>query len=327
MDTTTTTVDVSSDVEFEAEESVNARDTRIEQLLDSWQLSYELEANYPIGKVKLNEGVQIRLKDHRAPSTAIDEYVTHLRHGAIFPPIVVTTNGFLVDGNTRVAACQKLERKTFPAYKVKFQILGQAKMLGAALNQMGGYRLTEEEIVVAAEAYMREGYKDEAIARALGKSMSHIRNVRRDRLFREAAQRTGVAEIEIPKPVRMHLAGIQHDEPFRAAVEAYAKAKPTIKDIGALVDRIDKTRSDAEALAAVNETLKQWGPVTGAPPNSAKAVSRTRGKQALASVKKLLELAEAEPTEVVLPDDAEALALWQRLSVVVTQVLAQYVKS
>jgi ParB-like chromosome segregation protein Spo0J len=314
------------DFDLEGEELVTARDTRIEQLLDAWQLSYELEPNCVLSKVKLNEGVQIRLEEHRAPSTAVDEYVTHMKHGAVFPPIVVTSNGFLVDGNTRLKACAKLERKTFPAYKVKFAILGQAKMFGAALNQMGGYRLTEEEIVVAAEAYMREGYKDEAIARALGKSMSHIRNVRRDRLYREAAQRTGVAELEIPKPVRLHLAGIQHDEPFKAAVEAVAKAKPAAKDVGALVDRIENTRSDAEALAVVQETSSKWGPVTGAPPNSAKSVSRTRGKQALASIRKLLELAEAQPDEVVLPDDTEARELWQRLSTVVSQVLAHYVK-
>lgn len=313
-------------LEFEGDDPVTARDTRIEQLLESWQLSFELEPEFVLAKVKHSEGVQIRLEPHRAPTTAVDEYVTHMRHGAVFPPIVVTTNGFLVDGNTRMAACKKLERKTFPAYKVKFAILGQAKMFGAALNQMGGYRLTEEEVVVAAEAYMREGYKDEAIARALGKSMSHIRNVRRDRLYREAATRTGVAALEIPKPTRLHLAGIQHDEPFKAAVEAVAKAKPTIKDVGALVDRIENTRSDAEALAAVQEMAKQWGPITGAPPNGAKSVSRTRGRQALTHVHKLLELAEADPIDVVLPDNADAAALWQRLSVVTTQVLAHYVK-
>jgi ParB-like chromosome segregation protein Spo0J len=313
-------------LEFDEEESVPSRDTRIEQLLDSWNLSYELEPNYPITKVKDNEGVQIRLPDHRAPTAAVDDYVTHMKHGAIFPPIVVTANGFLVDGNTRLRACLKLGRKVFPAYKVKFAVLAHAKMVGAALNQMGGYRLTEEEVVVAAEAYMRDGAKDEAIARALGKSMSHIRNLRRDRLYRDAAARTGVAELEIPKPVRLHLAGIQHDEPFKAAVEAYAHAKPAIKDIGALVDRIEKTRSDAEALAAVQEAKQQWGPITGAPPNSAKSVSPTKGKQALAHIRKLLDLAEAEPTDVVLPQNADAFALWQRLNVVVTQVLAQYVK-
>jgi hypothetical protein len=322
----TDTAVIPAPLEFE-DDTVGTRDTRIEQLLDTWHLSYELEAEYPLAKVRDNEGVQIRLPEHRAPSDAVDEYVTHMKHGALFPPIVVTTNGSLVDGNTRLRAALKLGRKTFPTYKVKFAILGQAKMVGAALNQMGGHRLTEAEVVVAAEAYIREGYNDQAIARALGKSMTHIRNVRRDRLYHEAAARTGVAEIDIPKPVRRQLAGIQHDEPFKAAVEAYAYAKPAVKDVGVLVDRIEQTRSDAEAIAAVQDTLKQWGPVTGAPPKSAKSVSRTRGKQALAHVRKLLELAEAQPTEVVLPDNAEAVDLWQRLSAVATQVLAQYVKS
>jgi len=312
------------DLDFE-DETALIRDTRIEQLLEEWRLPFDLDQQFPLARLRIDDATQIRSEAHRAPATTGDQYVTHMKHGASFPPIVVGTNAMLVDGNTRVEACRKLGMKTFPAYKVKFPQLGIARMIGAALNQMGGDRLSEEEIVVAAEVMMGEGYGDEAIARTLGRSVSHVRNVRRDRTFRDAATRTGVSNVAVPKAVQRVLASIPHDEPFKAAVEAVGRAKPAVKDVIALVDRISKTRSDAEALAAIRATEEQWGPVTGPPPHP-RSLSRSKAKQALKTVRALLDFAEADPACVVLPDDAEAAELWRRLGVVVVQVQALYVK-
>src|SRR5262245_30248650 len=155
-------------VETELEFDEMARDTRAEALFAEWGLSYELDPHFPLMRLKIEAATQIRIEAHRAPSNTVEQYMTHMRHGASFPPIVVASNGMLVDGNTRVAACQRLNQKTFPAYKVKFPHLGIAKMIGAALNQMCGDRLTDEEIITAAEVMMSEGYADEAIARTLG---------------------------------------------------------------------------------------------------------------------------------------------------------------
>src|SRR5580765_7261354 len=97
----------------ENEDSEMARDTRIEALLTEWKLPFELKQEFLITRIKISEGVQSRAEEHRASSTSVDEYTTHLRHGATFPPIVITNNGLLVDGNTRLAACGRLERRTF----------------------------------------------------------------------------------------------------------------------------------------------------------------------------------------------------------------------
>jgi ParB-like chromosome segregation protein Spo0J len=311
-------------LEFE-DEPVVTRDTRIEQVLEDWHLSYELDQQFPLARLRVEDATQIREQAHRAPSSTVEQYHTHMKHGAVFPPIVISSNGFLVDGNTRVEACKRLGQKTFPAYKVKFPHLGMAKMLGAALNQMGGDRLSDGEIVIAAECMMREQYGDEAIARSLGRSVSHIRNVRRDRAFREAAERTGVMQLSVPKAVQRQLATIAHDEPFKAAVELVSRAKPAGKDVGALVERIEQTRSDAEALAVIQTTETQWGPVTGPPPHPPTR-SRSKGKAALKKVQELLALAEAQPADIVLPNDEAAADAWRRLGTVVTQVLALYVK-
>jgi len=309
---------------LDIDEDTAARDTRIERLFETWNLPFELEPNFALAKIKVTPETQIRTAEHRAPSAAVQEYVTHMKHGAIFPPIVLTSSGHLVDGNTRVRAAQELSRKFFPAYIVKFPHLGQARLIGAALNQMGGDRLTAEEIVVAAEAMMSEGYGDDAIARTLGRSTQHVRNVRRDQQFREAAERTGLADVVVPKQMARVLANIRHDEPFKAAVQAVVAAKPSAKDAAALVDKIEKTRSDAEALAVIEGTAQQWGPVTGPPPHG-RSLSRSKAKKALSLVKALVALTET-PADLVLPDRADAAELWNTLNRLSTNVCALYVR-
>src|SRR5262245_43104862 len=325
METSTAATDSAVDVDLGFDEESVVKDTRVEQWLNEWRLPFELDQQFPIARVKVETAVQIREEAHRAPSSTVDQYFTHMKHGAIFPPVVVSSNGLLVDGNTRLEAARRNGLKTFPAYKVKFPHLGMAKMIGAALNQMGGDRLTDEEIVTAAEAMMAEQYGDEAIARTLGRSVSHVRNVRRDRMFRQSAERTGVANLTVPKAAQRILAGIQHDEPFKAAVEVVSRAKPSAKDISTLVNKIEQTRSDADALATIRTIESQWGPLAGPPPNQ-KSVSRTKAKAALKHVRALLELAEAQPIEVVQADDQEAAEVWRRLSTVSAQVVALYVK-
>lgn len=311
------------DVPLDLGDDPMPRDTRIEQLLEEWNLPFELELQFPLGRLRLDDATQIRSEVHRAPSATVEQYVTHMKHGAKFPPIVIGVNGMLVDGNTRVQACRKLGIKTFPAYKVKFPVLSQAKLIGAAINQMGGARLSDEEIVIAAEAMMAESYADEAIARTLGRSISHVRNVRRDRMFREAAERVGMSHVQVPKHIARALAGIQHDEPFKAAVEIVSRAKPSVKDATTLVNKIEQTRSDAEALAAIRTVETQWGPVTGPPP-SPKSLSRNQAKKALVHVQALLEAGEGAPDTLMLPDDMNARELWLRLNVLTTKLLALY---
>ena len=309
--------------ELPSEDDTAMRDTRVEQLLEEWNLSYELDPALPLSRVRDEEAVQIRNASHRAPKATVEQYMVHMRHGAKFPPIVVTSTGLLVDGNTRLAACQQLKLKTYPAYKVKFPLLPIAKMVGAALNQMGGDRLSDEEIVVAAEAMMAQEYPDEAIARALGRSVNHVRNVRKDRTFREAAERTGLTNVRIAKKTQRILAGIQHDEPFKAAVALVERAKPSEKDTVVLVQRIDNTRSDAEALSAIEVIGTEWGKPVGPPPGGQRSLSRTKAKKALGYAKALLAVSD-EPASLVLVDDEDSLHVYEQLNVLVTKIVAAY---
>lgn len=309
-----------------------SRDMRIEGLLTEWNLDFEFDAEYPLRKIDAdyNES-QVRLPDHRAPRDTVEEFTAQMRGqlalGRLaFPPIVLTHNGRLIDGNTRKAAAAQNGLETFPAYLVKLPRPDFGLMIGAALNQMGGKRLTAEESYAAAEKMMREGYPDDAIARTLGRSTQMVRNYRRERRYNEAADRTGVAALSITRSAQRHLADITHDEPFKAAAQLVSNAKPGQKDVQELVEKVSSARSEREEMAIVDEYSKKWK-TAGPPPAAAR---RAPNKAALAAARKVdavlaIVTPAAELAPAALRGDLEPK--WQRLHELSGQVLAAFAEA
>src|SRR5262245_15034766 len=188
------------------------RDVRIEGLLREWGIDFTFDDEHPLKKVDATfDESQVRLAEHRAPRDTTDEYEMQMRNGALFPPIVVTHNGRLIDGNTRKAAAERLGHETFPTYVVRLPQANYGPMLGAALNQMGGKRLTSDEALIAAEVMIRAGHSDEAIARTLGRSRAAVQNYRREKRYKDAAERTGIEGLAVTRGAQRHLAQIGHD--------------------------------------------------------------------------------------------------------------------
>jgi len=245
------------------------RDVRVESLLRDWNLEFEFDPEYPLKKVDTTEGdLQVRDVGHRAPTETVEEYATQMRGGALFPPMILNHKGRMIDGNTRLGAAQRIGDETFPAYLVKLPRLDFGPMIGAAINQMGGKRLTPEESLAAAEKMMKEGYADEAIARALGRSTSMVRNYRRERRFAEAAKRLDLGDVKIARGAQRHLAGITHDEPFKRAATLTAAAKVAPKDVQTMVAKVADARSEREELEVIAEYEQKFKPA-GPPPHRA----------------------------------------------------------
>jgi len=57
--------------EEEEEEDTIIRDTRVEQLLESWNLTFELDENLPLARVKIEDATQIRLVQDRGEHTVL----------------------------------------------------------------------------------------------------------------------------------------------------------------------------------------------------------------------------------------------------------------
>jgi hypothetical protein len=242
------------------------RDMRTESLLREWNIDFEFDPEFAIRKLDTEyDDSQVRRIEHRAPQENVNEYAIQMRAGAIFPPMVATHNRRLIDGNTRKGACDVNGVETFPVYLVKLPQASYGPMLGAALNQMGGKRLTDDEAFLAAETMIRNGHADEAIARTIGKSPQSIRNYRRQTRFKDAAERTGVAEVKVTATAQRALADIKLDEPFKEAVQLVSAVKLPPRDVQELVEKIGNTHSEAQALEVIEEARTKLAPA-GPPP-------------------------------------------------------------
>jgi hypothetical protein len=113
---------------------------------------------------------------------------------------------------------------------------------------------------------MRNGHADEAIARTIGKSIGSIRAYRRQTRYKDAAERTGVADVKIQATSQRALADISLDEPFHEAVLLVSTLNLSPSDVQEMVRRIDETRSEAQALEVIDEFRKKHG-VAGPPPH------------------------------------------------------------
>jgi ParB-like chromosome segregation protein Spo0J len=309
------------------EEALAGEDTRIEGLLQEWGLGFDFEPEYPLRKVDADyEDAQVRELSHRAPQETTEEFTNQMRGQLqqgrlLFPPVVLTHNGRLIDGNTRKAAAERLGLETLAAYLVKLDRPDQGKVLGAALNQMGGRRLTAEEAFAAAEKMMRDGAADEAIARTLGRSVESVRNYRREKRYREAAERTGVKDLPVTRSVQRVVADVTHDEPFKAAVELAAATKATKRDVQELVRDVAEARSEREELEVIERHRKKLKPSGPPPPRRA---SHTAARQAGRKLDALLAVVApaAELAPAALRADLEPK--WQRTRDLAEQVLAAF---
>ena len=257
------------------------RDLRTESLLREWNIEFEFDPEFPVNKLDANyDESQVREIKHRAPQENVNEYAIQMRAGAMFPPMVATHNRRLIDGNTRKGACDVNGVETFPVYLVKLPQASYGPMIGAALNQMGGKRLTDEEAFLAAETMIRNGHADEAIARTIGKSAQSIRNYRRQTRFKDAMERTGLGEVKITATSQRALADIKLDEPFKEAVQLVSAVKLPPRDVQELVEKIGNTHSEAQALEVIEDVRTKHAPV-GPPPqkqNRTKAATQAGRK-------------------------------------------------
>ena len=135
-----------------------------------------------ISRIKINGGTQIR--EALYDNATLEEYRDAMEAGATFPPIFVVEDGdnlWLVDGFHRLAAAQKLGRKTIDA-NVREGTLEEAQWLSCAANR-GLMRTNADKraSVVAALKHPRSrDLSDRAIATHCGVSHVFVYNARKE---------------------------------------------------------------------------------------------------------------------------------------------------
>src|SRR4051794_34092892 len=93
-----------------------ARSPQAEALFKARAIDYEFEPNLVIADIREADGYQVRRLENRAPKEQVAKYATAMKHGAVFPGVVVNENFEKIDGNTRLQARIKNGDDTIAAY-------------------------------------------------------------------------------------------------------------------------------------------------------------------------------------------------------------------
>lgn len=156
----------------------------IERLGYKWHLV----SAYDLDQLSKERRVQVRETDHYAPRETVELYAVQMGQSQ-FPPIVVTLDDWLIDGNTREGALRKRDQRHFPAIVVEIEYAGRSttsktqqelRALARTLNSQHGVRLTAKEARDGARDMIALNWKAEQIARALGLRPTAIGQIKKE---------------------------------------------------------------------------------------------------------------------------------------------------
>lgn len=158
--------------------------TEIERL----GFKFHEEAQYDLSDLSTDRRIQVREVGHYAPKDAVDRYAIQMSQSQ-FPPIIVTLDGWLIDGNTRVGAYLKRQQKFCPAIVLDIEYAGRTttektqkelRALALTLNSNHGVPLTAKEAREGARDLIALNWRADEVARALGLKPAVLGQVRKE---------------------------------------------------------------------------------------------------------------------------------------------------
>jgi hypothetical protein len=144
------------------------------------------DSQFDLSKVSVDRRIQVREPKHYAPRDAVERYSIQMGHSK-FPPIVMTSDNWIVDGNTRVGAALGRGNKFFPAVILDVNFgdatpkrQNELHALAATLNAQNGVPLTAKEVREVTVRFIALEWKAEQIARAVGVKLSGVTAIKKE---------------------------------------------------------------------------------------------------------------------------------------------------
>lgn len=280
---------------------------------------FELVEEFPIEQIVFNRNVQVREKDI-APTHRVRRYEEQMNAGTVFPPLVIRKQDkALLDGNTRLAAYNRIGRAATAVYVVDPRNDNTAVILAASLNQLGGADLHPDEARAAALKMSRQGFSVAAISKEIGVSGAKITRWQNVEAGRKHAERLGQSDAfdDLSQNNQETLAKVSRDGAFVELLKVMTEQQPKTPELKDLVKRVNVAGSDDEALEDVRRTSLAW-------PESDGSKSRSKSP-AMAAEAPLTKLAKQDPGYWVDRAQSERLLpLWRQVRDLANAVVAQY---
>jgi hypothetical protein len=221
---------------------------------------HALVSQYDLGNLSPTRRVQVRETKNYAPRESVERFAVQMAHSA-FPPIIVTSDGWIVDGNTRAGACEVRKEKFYPALVLDatWENASQKQQdeifaLAATLNCDNGVGLTPKETRQAVRVFINLGWLNEQIGRSIGVKTSKITMVRREIDAEHKLGKVGINANGDLKGASLRALGSAsaltlNDMPYRALAELAADAGLNAGEITAFAKEGKQTASDQGALS------------------------------------------------------------------------------
>jgi hypothetical protein len=226
--------------------------------------AYTEVAQYDLAKLDPSRRIQVRDTQNYARKEDVTRYATQMEL-AEFPPIVVTADAWIVDGNTRIGAALQRKQNRFPALVLDVAREGaneervhKLHALAASLNQQNGQPLTKAEQRRDIQHVLKLGWTPAQMGRAVGLPPKEIVAARKEMDARERLEQLGMAvNGELKGPALRALGGplaLQlNDEPYRVLATLTADAGLMATEIFAAAKEIRETGSDTAAVARIEQ--------------------------------------------------------------------------
>jgi hypothetical protein len=216
------------------------QDPRTESVLTSLGVRFEYVPEFPMAKLVSDQTTQVRREENQAPKPEVERYLKLLQAGAEFPPIVITKDGKVIDGNTRWGAFTRGRRTTIPSYRCDTTSPIVAKLIGVELNVVHGKRMEKAELAAwLAQANGRVTPED--AQRLTGWSYKTVQRVKEALKFDDRCAKLGIKLVTVlPEAVRAALMKITDAERFREMTILAERAGLREKDINEVVKEINE---------------------------------------------------------------------------------------
>jgi hypothetical protein len=233
-----------------------AMSQQIESKLTERKIDYDFEPNIRIADIREAEGNQVRRTPNRAPKDRVERYATAMKHGAVFPAILLNERYEKIDGNTRLEAARRCGVDTIAAYICHGVTALEARSLSVELNQANGLAMEEDEIRTFIVDAINGGEQPEikSLARMTGVKDSKIARWIGETKFLAKAQRAALEKRVIdalPESTRVALDAVHLAPVFENLTVLAGDAKMPAAEVKKIVAAVNAAPSQAEALAIV----------------------------------------------------------------------------
>jgi hypothetical protein len=221
-----------------------------------------------------NHRVQIRPIAQLAPAREIAKYAQDLKRGDQMPPVIMTSDYYVIDGNTRTEAARKIGRTTFPTFVLDVNYSDatdsqrkQLIALGASMNLTHGRSMNIAATAAIIESITYDDTSPKQLAKDLHIPESTANTYLNAAKTRRRAKRVGVELKDTLTNSHLKLFGNKtkyfSDQVFKVFIQLTQDARLTVpattilsrrlEDLGTEDERLDLLKVEREAYSDVIE--------------------------------------------------------------------------